>query len=183
MPNINIALDIETLSLQPTAAIISIAAKTFHLPQQEEEDNNRGFYKNISMRSLLKEPQLSISETTLKWWQEQLQEVIDINFNPYTAVTIQEALTDLKTFIRDIRTEYNDIAIWTQGTDFDIPILRHAYHTILHEKEPWHRHELRDARTVIRMSNKNIPYPPKDMQFHNPTHDVEQLILNITHIL
>ena len=37
MPNINIALDIETLSLQPTAAIIAIAAKTFELPGEKNK--------------------------------------------------------------------------------------------------------------------------------------------------
>lgn len=179
MENINIALDIETLSLQPTAAIISIAARTFHLPYTDDYDI---FFTNIDLYSLIRQKQLSISEETLQWWQELPKGVRDISFNPDTAVTIEQALIDLKIFICSIRAKYQDMAIWTQGTDFDIPILRHAYHVILHKKEPWHRHELRDARTVIRMSDKSIPPPPKELQFHNPTHDVKQLIWNITHI-
>ncbi|MBR1654864.1 MAG: 3'-5' exoribonuclease [Prevotella sp.] len=182
MPNINIALDIETLSLQPTAAIIAIAAKTFELPGEEiKRFSSREFFCNIDVVSSVMAG-LTASDDTLQWWMEQDEEVQKVCFSPDSSVTIKQALRKLKSFVARIRSKAEGIAIWVEGTDFDIPILRNAYFRVLDEKEPWDRSELRDARTVIRLHNKPIPPPPYRICPHNPMDDVKQLIWNITNI-
>lgn len=199
----NIALDIETLSLQPTAAIIAIAAKSFTFDEPVDATSSRPGISVIVNAASCAMFGLHFDMQTVKWWQRQS---VDAK-KPYTELTgsvisIQKALGLLDAYVNEIRAESpsGDILVWTQGTDFDIPILNNAYHQVFDimiggKKQntlPWRHHELRDARTFIH-STLGLLYPevkdpysliPKNPSWrpHEALSDVEQLIWNIRHV-
>ena len=45
----------------------------------------------------------------------------------------------------------DELMIWTQGTDFDIAVLRNAYRVVFGDEKsiPWHFRNVRDARTYF----------------------------------
>lgn len=190
----NIALDIETLSTQPTAAIISIAARVFTFSGGALKGEDSKFSCLVDAASCAMEG-MHFDMDTVRWWEQQSDDAKA----PYEAMSGQcipicKALDSLTKFIDQIRatSPNNKILIWCQGTDFDIPILKHAYHKCLMWKEPWFHHELRDARTFIHTTIGLIrpdvedPYSliPKnpDWNPHEALSDVDQLIWNVLHV-
>ena len=190
----NIAIDIETLSTQPTAAIISIAARVFTFSGVAQKDEDSKFSCLVNAASCAMEG-MHFDMDTVRWWEQQSDDAKA----PYEAMSGQsipicKALDSLTMFIDQIRAKSpnNKILIWCQGTDFDIPILKHAYHKCLRWKEPWFHHELRDARTFIHTTIGLIrpdvedPYSliPKnpDWNPHEALSDVDQLIWNVLHV-
>lgn len=190
----NIALDIETLSTQPTAAIISIAARVFTFSQGALNDDRSKFTCLVSASSCAMEG-MHFDMDTVHWWEQQSTAAKA----PYEAMSGQsipicKALDSITKFIDQVRatSPNNKILIWCQGTDFDIPILKHAYHKCLGWKAPWSHHELRDARTFIHTTLGLIrpdvedPYSliPKNPNWnpHEALSDVDQLIWNVLHV-
>lgn len=190
----NIAIDIETLSTQPTAAIISIAARVFTFSDGALKDEDSKFSCLVNAASCAMAGMHFYMDTVL-WWEQQSAAAKA----PYEAMSgqsipIRKALDNLTKFIDQIRAKSpnNKILIWCQGTDFDIPILKHAYHKCLIWKEPWSHHELRDARTFIHTTIGLIrpdvedPYSliPKNPNWnpHEALSDVDQLIWNVLHV-
>ena len=190
----NIALDIETLSTQPTAAIISIAARVFTFSQGALNDDRSKFTCLVSAASCAMEG-MHFDMDTVHWWEQQ-SSLAKAPFEQLSGqeIPIIKALDGLTTFIKHIRvlSPDNKILVWCQGTDFDIPILRNAYNVVWGVREPWHRHEIRDARTFIHTTLGLIrpdvedPYSliPKNPNWHphEALSDVDQLIWNVLHV-
>lgn len=193
----NIALDIETLSTQPTAAIISIAARVFTFTAESPvccDSVATEFTALVSATSCAMDG-LHFDMDTVRWWSEQ-SSLAKAPFEQLTGqeIPIIKALDGLTTFIEHIRalSPDNKILVWCQGTDFDIPILRNAYNVVWEVREPWHRHEIRDARTFIHTTIGLIrpdvqdPYSliPKNPNWHphEALSDVDQLIWNVLHV-
>lgn len=190
----NIALDIETLSMQPTAAIISIAARVFTFSQGASNDDRSKFTCLVSAASCAMDG-LHFDMDTVRWWSEQ-SSLAKAPFENLTGqeIPIIKALDELQHFIGVVRATSpdNKILVWCQGTDFDIPILRNAYNVVWGVREPWHRHEIRDARTFIHTTLGLIrpdvedPYSliPKNPNWHphRALSDVDQLIWNVLHV-
>ncbi len=190
----NIALDIETLSTQPTAAIINIAARAFTFSQGAIKDDKAKFSCLVSASSCAMDG-LHFDMDTVRWWSEQ-SPMAKAPFEQLTGqeIPIIKALDNLIHFVGQIRalSPDNRILVWCQGTDFDIPILRNAYNVVWGVHEPWHRHEIRDARTFINTTIGLIrpdvqdPYTiiPKNPYWHphEALSDVDQLIWNVLHV-
>lgn len=195
----NIALDIETLSTQPTAAIISIAARTFSFHESPESQLccdavAEKFHCFVSASSCAMEG-MHFDMQTVRFWQQQSEEAKA----PFCQLTGQEipiasALDLFTRFIDRVRetAPEQNIHLWCQGTDFDIPILKNAYHTVLGWPTPWQHRELRDSRTFIHTilgtlrpdiddPYSLIPENPK-WKPHDALSDVNQLIWNVTHV-
>lgn len=194
---VNIALDIETLSTRPTAAIIAIAARVFSFT-----DKSTVFCDSVATKfTALVNPAscamegLHFDMDTIQWWSRQSSEAKA----PYLETTgqdipIAKALASLHRWIKDIRSvsPSGKILIWTQGTDFDISILRYAYAHVLGSPPPWHHDEVRDARTFIHATLGLIrpevenPYTliPKNPSWkpHQPLSDVDNLIWNVRQV-
>lgn len=193
---INIALDIETLSTRPTAAIIAIAAQVFSFT-----DKSTVFCDSATKFTALVNPAscamkgLHFDMDTIQWWSRQSSEAK----SPYEQTTGQDisivkALASLNRWLNDIRSASpsGKILIWTQGTDFDIAILRYAFAHVLGYETPWHHDEVRDARTFIHATLGLIhpevenPYAliPKNPSWkpHQPLSDVHNLIWNVRQV-
>jgi hypothetical protein len=134
-----VMVDLETLSTEPNAAIISIGAVKFsyHMGVMSK------FKVNISGRDGHAHG-LHICPDTVDWWSKQSKEAQDAwKLNP-------QSLSDgLNSFI-EWWGEYKNLWFYCNGLSFDAPILRTALGKV-GLKQPWqYRHEM-DLRTIYNM--------------------------------
>lgn len=137
----HIMIDLETLGTTADAVILSIGAVKFDLATGKIDDN--GFYRSVSVDSNL-ETKRRISEDTLIWWLEQTP-------------AAQKVFHEAKEHLSDALVELSDwvgtdnYEMWSNGADFDLPMLAHAYtqHSI---EIPWKFWNSRCFRTY-----KNLP--------------------------
>ena len=167
---LDIAIDIETLSLRPTAAILSIAARPFLLvPEFEEFDGFDPFFRVIDASSCAMYG-FDFSQGTVKWWSEQSDEAKK-PFLEGGSVPIKDALFELNQAFEHWKSvsEADAVRVWMQGADFDGPILKNAYITVFGEKRlkgeieamPWKHDEVRDSRTFI-LEHMRVFHPEAD---------------------
>lgn len=170
---INIVVDIETLSLQSDAAIVSIAAVPFNpygeIPKGDEpvefgvfdvycRDKDCGtciitdegyFYEVVNATSCAL-CGMDFEKNTIEWWEKKNEQTKADLLNR-APMNIGEAMNALHNYLEGIRNAYNaEIKIWAQGSDFDFPILKNAYRKTMKEVGlPWEHEWQRDARTHI----------------------------------
>ena len=188
---INIAVDIETLSKRSTAAIIGIAARVFDPDGGCVEGEDKDFHVSIDATSCAMLG-MDFDPGTVEWWSKKPEEVKK-QFE--LTESIKNALSHLSLFVEDIKlaNDADEVIIWCQGTDFDIPILRNAFVCVNNDREektlPWKYINVRDSRTYI-LENIRLMYPnceepysviPKrpDWNKHDALSDVDQLIHNV----
>lgn len=218
MKKINVVVDIETLSLRPDAAIISIAAVPFILDKESLEkcekarcsgvpafdemvvkgvmcpENFDAFYESIDATSCAMAG-LAFDMETVKFWSEMPDEAKSAIMEK-PRVSIRQALEDFVAYLDNLKgmNQADELVIWTQGSDFDIPILKNAIYKVLGltpETLPWKHRNIRDARTfmleslslvypdtpVNELYGKLLPY--SELTKHNSLHDCMWTALNI----
>lgn len=130
--NTNITFDLETCALYPTAAVMSIGAVAWNAdaeynPFTDGFSNDYCFYRHVDLRSSFVDGFTFDSETS-KWWATQnddakkaLLEYDEVPLHP-----IDEVIEDFFGFISYVQEETSakEVKLWSQGTDFDIAILR-----------------------------------------------------------
>lgn len=170
---INIVVDIETLSLQSDAAIVSIAAVPFNpngqIPKGDEPVEfgvfdvycrdkecgkciitDQGYFYEVVNATSCALAGMHIDMDTVQWWSKQDEEAKAALLSR-SAMTIGEAMNALHNYLEGMKNAFDaDIKIWAQGSDFDFPILKNAYRKVMKDaKLPWEHYQQRDARTHI----------------------------------
>lgn len=136
-----IMLDHETLGTTADSVIMSIGAVKFNLETGEIEPE--GFYASVSIDSNLERGR-RIQEDTLIWWMRQGPEAQGVFHEEKLALA--PALEQFSDWVGT-----RDFTVWSNGADFDIPMLAHAYKQ--HQMEtPWEFWNTRCFRTY-----KNLP--------------------------
>lgn len=156
----DVMFDLETLGVTASAVILSVGAVKFDLDTDEIDD--AGFYASISI-----EDQLSynrkIDESTLVWWLGQSREAQAVFHEP------KQLLAD----VLDSLTEWlghDKRRPWSEGADFDLPILAHAY-TNLGMDVPWQYWNSRCVRTYMSLPGADRLPPQVPTIKHNALHD------------
>jgi hypothetical protein len=111
-----IMLDIETLSIQPNAWILSIGAVEF------EWDGTLGKALDILIHPDAKQVGAAIDALTVQWWMQQgsvAREALNIKTSMSKVLYFKEALSTLNSFIAGRN-------VWSNGGDFDNTIVRNA---------------------------------------------------------
>ena len=114
----DVMVDLETLGTTADAVIMSIGAVKFNVETDEIDDE--GFYASISIDSNLDKGR-RIDEETLIWWMGQ---------SAQAQAVFREPKQDLAAALDDLAAWFgNDdkLTVWSNGADFDIPMLAHAY--------------------------------------------------------
>lgn len=140
----NVMVDLETLGTVGDAVIMSIGAVRFDIDSDKIDDD--GFYASISVESNL-EAKRRIQENTLIWWMKQSPEA--------QAVFSEEKQTlgdALDGFADWLGPDTQRVCLWSNGADFDLPMLQHAYMQSGREI-PWDFWNNRCYRTY-----KNLPH-------------------------
>jgi len=144
--SLNIMIDLETLGTVPGCGILSIGAVSF--------DEKYKFYSTIS-RSSCSSLGLHEDPETIKWWKQwwnaQTSTEIEATFSG--TKPIRTVLTDFAYWLHKVELSARDgkAFIWSNGADFDLPILRYAYKA-LDLPSPWTAYRGRCYRTY-----KNLP--------------------------
>lgn len=137
----HIMVDMETLGTVADAVILSIGAVKFDPDSDAIED--AGFYASTSVDSNL-ELKRRIQEDTLIWWLTQSPAAQAVFHEPKQ--TLENALIEFSNWVGT-----DDCHIWSNGADFDIPMLAHAF-TQCQIEIPWKFWNSRCFRTY-----KNLP--------------------------
>ena len=148
MPRAHIAIDLETLSTAPNAAIISIGAVAIC----EATGDKRSFYIGVDQSTQLEHSHQS--KSTMQWWSGQSGEArvaLDYAFDGL-APSINHALGALTDWVMAIGETHNDVFVWGNGATFDITILESAYHNY-GGTLPWNFRKTRDMRTLYEITN------------------------------
>lgn len=138
-------LDLETLATTADAVILSIGAVRFDLDAGLVFDEPESlFYRSISIDS---QPGRKISGDTLAWWMMQSKQAQAVFFEPNG--TLDDALLALSIWVDP--QPGTEPYVWSNGADFDLPMLVHAYEQ--HDATlPWAPYSGRCYRTY-----KNLP--------------------------
>ena len=135
-----VMVDIETLGIEPGAAILSIGACRFDTTAGKPEDT---FEASISLSSC-HAAGLSIDPETLEWWLGQGE----------SARSVLTGGDDLEAALERFTEWYENAApdeIWANSPSFDCEHLEHAYSAV-GLTVPWEFYEERDVRTI-----RNLP--------------------------
>jgi hypothetical protein len=130
-------LDIETLGIEPGAAICSIGACTFDVDGVGET-----FEVSVDLESC-QERGLMIDADTLQWWLEQDEAAREILTG---GVPLATALSELRDFLET--HAYDEL--WANSPKFDMAHLEAAYEA-LDWPVPWEFFRLRDVRTITEL--------------------------------
>ena len=136
-------IDLETLSTNHNACIVSIGAVIF-----DETKILSSFKVNVDAASC-KDVGLHISKDTVAWWQKQSKEAI------------QSWRTDPRS-IHDALALFNEwygkksMWTWGYGANFDIVIMESAFEAI-GAVEPWKYTDICCLRTITNISGQKIP--------------------------
>lgn len=171
---IDITIDLETTSLAPTAAIMSVGAVAWKRYDEESPFFGRGdgllryptFSAHVDLRSCFVEG-FTFDQSTAEWWSHQSekakQALLDYDDGDNPCLPIDIVIADLLGWIKDDVQEAlgdTELCLWAQGTDFDIAILRYACYklgikfTIKHTQFRDHRtYYLEGARLLWLLNN------------------------------
>jgi hypothetical protein len=141
-------IDLETLDVQPTAAILTIGAVKFNPKITTSVDDLRE--KTLLLRLDLDaqfELGFTYSDDTINWWADQPKEVKDAAFYG-DRISLQDGLDKLHSFV------WNSDRFWSQGS-FDYVILEHLYRKM--QRTPaWNYWQVRDSRTLFDFIDGNL---------------------------
>ena len=165
MNTLNITFDFETCALCPTAAVMSIGAVAWNAYSENspfilKEGNNEEnpFLRHVDLRSSFLDG-FTFDKKTSEWWTAQSEEakkaVLDNDVMPVQP--IEDVVVDFFKWIDGTKKEYedDDVNLWSQGTDFDIAILRNICEKY-NIKIPVSHKNFRDHRTFYMEGAKFI---------------------------
>lgn len=134
-------VDIESMSLRPNAAIVSIGAVGFNFVTL---DIGPKFYINISLESC-QDAGLYIDADTVLWWMKQSDDARKALLRNPQDLTL--GLTEFAMWLRDNCTPSNSVRMWANSPAFDLVIVGNAYH-VTGQERPWNFRNECDYRTV-----------------------------------
>lgn len=142
-PATHIMLDLETLSTNTNAAIISIGAVEFDLLGVQ---TRKGFHVTIDANDAI-EKGAHVDSDTIKWWMQQ-SDAARSAFDGGDAYSEVEALELFREWLHKTEADTpKPIRMWGNGSDFDNVILASAYkrHGL---DTPWSFYHNRCYRTL-----------------------------------
>jgi hypothetical protein len=170
----NFMVDLETLSTEGNAAIVSIGVVQFSGKGLGEE-----FYRTVDWATSIQAGG-DVNTDTLKWWMGQsdaARQAILKKGSP----SLFQALQELTVYFAKCGADKGGTIIWGNGGDFDNPILAAAYKSVNLEV-PWNFWNNRCYRTMKEMLGKKIPMEKSGVQ-HNALADAKQQALHLVKIL
>jgi exodeoxyribonuclease VIII len=166
-----VMLDLETMSLQPNAAVIAIGAVTFDLKTLTLGER---FYTNVDLVSC-QEYGLHIDAGTVKWWLSQSEDArkgVTGKASPLSA-----ALQNFAEWLEASTLPVKERCIWGNGANFDPVVLEQAYVACSIEV-PWKFWGVRCFRTL-----KNLwPHVEADKRQGTHHNALDDAVHQVEHI-
>lgn len=161
----DLMVDLETWGTRPGCIIRSIGAVQF---DRHSGKIGNEFYAVVTEKSQ-KKLKMHRDPSTEAWWLKPEQEHAHRQLvEAADQLDITEALNRFINFFRDARVQY----IWSQGSNFDEPIIVHAMH-LCKLPEPWKFWDTRDTRTAYDMAGFNPRTIKRAGTYHNALDDAK----------
>ena len=139
-------IDLETMGIRPTSAILSVGVVYF------DRDNILDtFYSNVNLADCMSHG-LTTDKSTMDWWNRPDLAEARKAWDTPEAPTLRDAMTGLCKFISG-HAFIAEVCPWGNGADFDQPIIGNAFYA-LDADLPWKFYNSHCFRTL-----KNL-YPP-----------------------
>lgn len=139
----SIMMDLETLSTETNAVILSLGAVKFD-DTSLKIDRDRSIYLKFDIDQQTATLNRDISDNTMKWWKKQSldsPEIVESAFSTDDRKSVEECLDELSKFC------WNAGYIWSQGS-FDVNIMEHLYQQ-MDRPAPWRYYQICDSRTLF----------------------------------
>ena len=156
---IHAMIDLETLSTNPNAVILTIGGVKFNphtsvIPSQ-------GMYFRVDVDSQTSMGREVMPET-LDWWATQPKEIADEALGDKDRISLEEMVKTINKWSVGV-----DV-FWCQGPLFDYAILQNIYKQLGHPV-PWQYWQIRDSRTLGSL----VPRDPNEKRtgLHNALED------------
>ena len=130
--NLNITFDLETCALCPTAAVMSIGAVAWNADAEDNPFTDRFpgeycFYRHVDLRSSFVDG-FTFDGKTSEWWATRNEDAKKalLEYDDVPLRSIDGVIEDFFGFIQHVQKETSskEVKLWSQGTDFDIAILK-----------------------------------------------------------
>lgn len=174
---LNLMLDLETASTRPDAAILSIAIVPFSLDANEPAPEVDHYYEVIDMLSCWLEGDKA-DEATQEWWMRQDPRAKH-ELQSRQGIIVRTAIREAYNYLCYLAEQY-ELVIWSQGVDFDFPILEHALCKYTECKElPYFYWNKMDVRTVLKLEGVDYRNIERTGTAHNALDDCYTQIKNV----
>lgn len=169
----HIVVDLETLSTQPNALVLSIGAVAltkFGVPVE-----SGSFY--VALKQAEQGAVRHIQQSTMDWWEKQSIEAQQAAYKPTVCTSfVEDALNGFSDWIESI-ADPKQVLVWGNGCSFDNVILASLYDD-WHLERPWSFWNDRDMRTITGLMPivKMLPFEGvKHHALHDAKHEASQL--------
>tara|TARA_B100000424_G_scaffold267974_1_gene261854 strand:+ start:2420 stop:2956 length:537 start_codon:yes stop_codon:yes gene_type:complete len=156
---IHAMIDLETLSTNPDAVILTIGGVKFDARTQMNPYNEMYFRVDVDSQTKIGR---NVMQETMNWWATQPKEVSEEALGDGNRVSLEDAIKQLNKFAVGV-----DI-FWCQGPLFDYAILQDLYRQ-LNTPVPWNYWQIRDSRTLFSLVPKD--HNEKRTGLHNALQD------------
>ena len=132
-------IDLETLSTNPDAVILTVGGVKFNPYNAEEPAQPMYFRADVDSQTAMGR---DVMQETLDWWATQPKEISEEALGEQNRVSLEEMVRTINRFSVGV-----DV-FWCQGPLFDYAILQNLY-TQLGHPQPWQYWQIRDSRTLF----------------------------------
>ncbi len=147
---IHAMIDLETLSTNPNAVILTVGAVKFDANSSMKPYDELYFRVDVDSQS---EMGRHVMQDTLDWWSQQPKEISEEALSDQDRIGLQDMVKAINKWCVGV-----DV-FWCQGPLFDYAILQNIYSQLGHP-QPWNYWQIRDSRTLFslvpRDNNKRV---------------------------
>ena len=151
-------IDLETLSTNPNAVVLTVGAVKFEPHTQMKLYDEMYFRVDVDSQTALGR---HVMQETLDWWGQQPNEVANEALSDSNRIQLQDVLKNINKFSVGV-----DV-FWCQGPLFDYAILQNLY-TQMEQPVPWQYWQIRDSRTLFNLVPRESE---KRIGLHNALED------------
>lgn len=167
---LDVMVDLETWGTRPGAALRSLGAVFFDPETGQLGDE---FYCNISDASC-KKLKMHKDPGTVEWWGQPDKALANKQLAEGQEPII-DVITKFSSFWKNGRGKF----FWSQGANFDEPLLAWAYHAA-GIAQPWKFYEAQDTRTVYRVSGFSPFSVKRQGTYHNALDDSKHQVVCVS---
>ncbi len=160
-------VDLETLDVKTTSTILTLGAVRFD-PYNEQPMKELYLRVDVDSQDKLG---CTVSDDTLKWWNQQDTSIMEEAFNPRDRIPIHEVINQFHALA------WGCSHFWSHGATFDLMILQNIYDK-LGRAYPWNFWEMRDTRTLCELAAPDMPQDAK----HNALEDAKRQAIGVRNV-
>ncbi len=156
---IHAMIDLETLSTNPNAIILTIGGVKFDPYTIAEPSQGMYFRVDVDKQTSMGR---DVMQDTVDWWSKQPKEISDEAFSDDNRESLDDMIKKINKFSVGV-----DV-FWCQGPLFDYAILQDIYKQLGYPV-PWQYWQIRDSRTLFSL----VPKDPNEKRtgLHNALED------------